>query len=119
MASIFNKLASTARAAHGHFFGSKIILKQTGSADSQRDVVLGKVRIETRREDNRTIRVAVRNCRFVDSITVRHDAVIVEPDGTQWTIDEFINTQASQLTVTLRRTVANQINRPTYRGKAS
>jgi hypothetical protein len=120
MGSIFNKLASTARAAHGHFFGTQVTLRQPGSADSTVDVVLGKVRIETRREDNRSIRVAVRSCRFVNTLTVRHDALVVKPGTTPvtWSIDEFIDHQASRLTVTLKRTVVHQVNRPSYRGKA-
>ncbi len=119
MASLFNRLASSARAAHGHFFAVLVTVRQTGTQDRIEDAILGRVRIETRREDNRSIRVAIRNCRFTKLIDVRHDAVVVESNGTQWSIDEIIDRQASQLTVTLRRTVAYQINRPTYRGKAA
>lgn len=116
--TVFSKLASGARAAHAHFFGTKtgVTLTEAGSAARTVEVVLGTESIETRREDNRDVRYTVRECRFVTLSTVRHDAIVVI--GTErWAIDQFKERQASGLTVILRRTQVTDANRPSYRGK--
>lgn len=116
MPSLFSTLARTARAAHAHFFGqTDVTLKTPGTSDATVTCILGNPRTETRREDNKTVRVTIRDCRFLTVTTVRHDALIVV-DGFTWTIDEVVDRQASHLAVTLRRVTAYQVNRTQYRG---
>ena len=118
--SIFRNMAATARTAHNHFFGVTATLVEPGTSARQVPVVLGKVTIETRREDNREVRVAVRDCRFPTLAAVRHDAVVTIGSlagATQWTIDTVVDRQASGFAVILRRAQVHDVSRPTYRGK--
>lgn len=117
MGTLFSQLAASARAAHAHFFGqADLTLKVPGQSDVTVTAVLGNPKTETRREENKTIRVTVRECRFLSITDVRHDAVVVA-DGFNWAIDEIMDRQASHLTVKLQRMTAHQINRTNYRGK--
>ena len=115
--TIFSQLAATARAAHAHFFGGSVsLIAYPGAVATNVDAVLGTERIETRREDNRDVRYFVRECRFRDLTTIRHDAIITV--GTlNYSIDHELARQGSGITVQLRRTTLVDANRPNYRGK--
>ncbi len=114
--TFFSQLAASARAAHSSFFGTKVLLTEPGTTERSVPVVLGDEKIETRREDNRELRVSVRECRFTTLTSVRHDAT-VKIAGVLWSIDHFMDRQASGLTVQLRRSTVHTENRPSYRGK--
>ena len=114
--SIFSQMAAGARANHGHYFGDSVTLAEPGSAARTVDAVLGAVQIETRPADGRELRIACRSCRFLGATSVRHDATVTI-DGVIWSIDEFIDKQASRLTVKLKRTAAHEVARTGYRGK--
>ncbi len=82
----------------------------------QVSAVIGREIVETRREDNRDVRYLVRECRFTDLATVRHDAIVTI--GTlNYSIDHIEDRQASGITVKLQRTTVTESNRPNYRGK--
>ena len=113
---MFSDLAAGARADHAAYFGGTVTLAEPGSAARSVPAVLGKIQVETRHEDSREVRVSVRLCRFTSLTTVNHEA-IVTINGANWSIDQLGERQGSGLTVTLRRTLAHEVNRTGYRGK--
>ena len=119
--SIFRNLAASARAAHAHYFSAgsnATIVRSPGSAAQPVNVILGEETVDTRREGNSDVRYYVRECRFVALTSVRHDAVITitTPGGDlRYSIDQFIDRQASGLTVKLKRCDVIDTNRSSYR----
>jgi hypothetical protein len=115
--SIFKDMAATARAAHAYFFSSSVTLAETGSEPRSVQVVLYHARTETRIDEHgNQNRVTLRDCRFTELETVRHDATVTI--GTEiWIIDEVITREASGLYVRLKKITQYQTSRTAYRGR--
>ncbi len=115
--SIFKDMAATARAAHTYFFSSTITLTETGSAPRSIAAVLYHARTETRVDEHgNQNRVTLRDCRFTELETVRHDATVTIGTET-WIIDEVISREASGLYVRLKKITQYQTSRTAYRGR--
>lgn len=114
--SIFKSLAAGARAAHGHYFGTStgVTIQDPGGAVKTVQVVLGEEMVETRREGSSDVRYYIRECRFVTLTSVRHDAVITVGTN-RYSIDQFLDRQASGLTVKIKRQAVIDTNRDRYR----
>lgn len=115
--SMFQSMAGTAKSAHTHFFATSVTLAESGTAARSVTAVLYHARTETRVDEHgNQNRVTVRDCRFTDLTTVRHDATVTI--GTEiWTIDEVITREASGLYVRLKKITQHQTSRSNYRGR--
>lgn len=114
--SIFSAAAAVARTAHGAYFGRLVTVTEPGKAAYETKAVVGKITTETRQSGTTQERVSIRSCRFVSVETLRHDA-IVTIDGDRYAIDQTIGREAGGLKVQLKRCVAHEVARPSYRGK--
>jgi hypothetical protein len=115
--SIFRDMAAAARSAHEHFFSEDVTLTETGFSPRSVAVVLYHARTETRIDEHgNQNRVTLRDCRFTELDTVRHDATVTI--GTEiWIIDEVITREASGLYVRLKKITQYQTSRTAYRGR--
>lgn len=115
--SLFRDLAAGARSAHSHFFATSVTLAEPGSSPRTVKAALYKSRTETSIDQHgNQNRVTVRNCRFIDLTTVRHDATVTIGSDT-WIIDEVMTHEASGLYVKLKQITQRQTTRTGYRGR--
>jgi hypothetical protein len=115
--TIFSDMAASARAAHAHFFSGSVTLAEPGSAPRAVKAVLYKAKTETVVDQSgNQNRVTVRECRFTELTTVRHDATVTIGTET-WIIDEVMTHEASGLYVRLKKMAQHQTTRTNYRGR--
>ena len=115
--SMFSEMMTPAREVLDEFFTEEVIVREPGQEDRCVNASIGRIRVESRQNDNgTTYAVQVRYLRLAGKESLRHDASVELPDGSNWSIDLDRKLEGSAgATMQLRQIAVHRKTRPNYR----